>query len=311
MDKRDASHCVLYLGPKWRGSDARALAEALRELGCVLIEVDYEDFFPLHWTSFSLRGLRRLIRPLCARDYNRAVAAHAENPSLDFILVFKGMLLQADTLSKFRVPRYCLYPDVSFIDHGKNIWNCLPRYDCVFTTKSFHMTDPRLLHHVRQLKLVPHGADPEVHRPVHLSASAKRRYGADVSFVGCWSPKKEALVQHLVQALPACHLRLWGPGWERSEPKVRAKWEGRGVYGDEIALVHRTSMINLGLLSEAGGDTHQGDQTTTRTWQIPACKAFLLHERTSELMSHFKEDKEAACFDSPSELASKVRYFLS
>ena len=28
-------------------------------------------------------------------------------------------------------------------------------------------------------------------------------------------------------------------------------------------------------------------------------------------MSHFKEDKEAACFDSPSELASKVRYFLS
>jgi hypothetical protein len=70
----------------------------------------------------------------------------------------------------------------------------------------------------------------------------------------------------LIQGLPNADIRRRGVGWNRSESAVRARWQGRGVYGDELALVYQCSRINLGLLSETGGGTSQGDETTARTW---------------------------------------------
>jgi len=61
---------------------------------------------------------------------------------------------------------------------------------------------------------------------------------------------------------------------------VQERWQGRGAYGDELAIVYCCSRINLGLVSESGGGTSQGDETTARTWQIPAAGAFMIHERT-------------------------------
>ena len=49
---------------------------------------------------------------------------------------------------------------------------------------------------------------------------------------------------------------------------------------------------------------------TTRSFQIPACGAFMLHERTAELARYFDEGKEVACFDTPEELSSKICHYL-
>ncbi len=301
---------ILYLGPKWRGCDARALAQALRREGCTLTEVDCEDFVPPHWSGMALRVLRRLLSPLLVRAYNRAVSRYAENRSLDFVLVFKGMYLGAETLQRFAVPRYCVYPDVSFTDHGSSIWGTLPVYDCVFTTKAFHLEDPRVTGRARRLELVSHGADPDVHRPVHASSAARAHYGCDVAFVGCWSPKKEGLLSALLQRTPAVGLAIWGPGWERAKRGVRACWRGGSVFGDELALVYACARINLGLLSEAGGGPGAAaDTTTARTWQIPASGGFMLHERTAEVCACFEEGAEIACFDGPEDLAAKVSFY--
>ena len=37
----------------------------------------------------------------------------------------------------------------------------------------------------------------------------------------------------------------------------------------------------------------------------------MLHERTDEFLELFEEDKHAACFSGPEELADKIRYYLS
>jgi spore maturation protein CgeB len=55
----------------------------------------------------------------------------------------------------------------------------------------------------------------------------------------------------------------------------------------------------------------QGDETTTRTYEIPACGGFMLHERTPELRELYDEGKEVACFGSVEELAFKIEYYLA
>jgi hypothetical protein len=304
----------LYLGADWWGSDARALAVALRHAGNALIEVTYEDYFPLQWSSFPLRAVRRLARPLFVRNYNQSVAVHAVNRAIDFVLVFKGKLLKAATLEKFRaqgIPIYCFYPDVSYLDHGPEIWDCLPLYDCVFTTKSYHLEDNVLRRRVKQMRLVSHGCDPEVHRPIVLSDSMRREYACDVSFVGCWSPKKESLLASIICHDATLAVRIWGPGWGRAAELVKGRWQGRGAFGDELAVIYAASKINLGLVSEAGGGTHSGDLVTARTWQIPAAGGFMLHEDTSELAQFFAPGKDTGVFQSQVDLPEMVKFYLA
>jgi spore maturation protein CgeB len=304
---------ILFLGADWWGSDSRALAVAFRKLGHAVVEVNSENYYPPHWSSTPLRILRRGCEGLFARDFNRAIQRHLANRAIDFMLVFKGRHVHPRTVREARacgLPAYCFYPDVSFLDHGPHIWACLPHYDCVFTTKTFHLQDPQVKARVMDLRLVSHGFDPDVHRPLRLSPRGQAAYACDVSFVGCWSPKKEQILNRLLDQCPGIDLRVWGPGWTRATGPVRDRWQGRGAYGDELSAIYCSSRINLALLSEPGGGTSVGDQVTARTWQIPASGSFMLHEETAELKRYFTPGTETGTFRSPEELAARVRWFL-
>lgn len=305
--------CIGFLGADWWGSDARAMAAELRRRGHLVIERHYEDYFPTKWRHPLLKATRRVLRGLMARDYNRAVLELLDVRGLEFLLVFKGMLLDPATLARFKaqgIPCYCFYPDVSFHDHGGNIPACLPLYDCVFTSKIYHLADAGVRRLAAEWSFAPHGFDPEVHRPLVAAGSGLASYACDASFVGHWSPKKEALLADLRQRVPAIDLRIWGPGWCQAQAVVRSCWQGRGAYGDELAAIYSLSKINLGLLSEAGTGVSSGDATTARSWQIPAAGGFLLHEDTPEIRASFAAGSQVALFSDPDQLAAQVRHFL-
>ena len=160
------------------------------------------------------------------------------------------------------------------------------------------------------VQLVRHGFDPDVHRPIPHTERLQASYGCDVSFVGCWSRKKERTLHAAVSALSALDFKIWGPGWGRAHKKLRAKWQGRAAYGDELAAIYSLSKVNLGLLSEAGSDTESGDTTTARTWQIPASGGFLLHEDTDEVRQFFQAGQEIALFSDTEDLKEKISYYV-
>jgi spore maturation protein CgeB len=98
--------------------------------------------------------------------------------------------------------------------------------------------------------------------------------------------------------------------WEKAGCSL-ARWvETREVLGAEYAKAIRLSKINLGILSEVRKGASSGDLITARTFHIPACGGFMLHERTEEVRQHFEEGRECGMFNGAAEMVEKVGYFL-
>ncbi len=144
-----------------------------------------------------------------------------------------------------------------------------------------------------------------------LDPEERTRYGCEVCFVGTWSPKKEQLLAFLKTELPALRLKIWGLQWEKSSsPQLAASIVGDEVIGEEYAKALSAACICLGILSEQRRGASSGDLITSRTFNIPACGAFMLHERNIESVRYFNEEEEAAFFGSPAELVAQVQRYL-
>jgi len=297
---------------KWWGSDGRALAQAFRRLGHTVLDIDEEDFVPWRWQGVGSRILRRAFSRVWVDDYNRAILRQATASAYDFILVFKGNLLKPETLRGLRrsgKPVFNFYPDVSFVDHGPNIPGSLALYDCVFTTKSYHGEAEQKRFGIRDLRHVRHGFDPEVHRPVSLTPGMAGHYGCDVSFVGCWSPEKQSRLLHLLKRSNGLSVKVYGTGWNYASSEFKQAIGSNlrpAVYGDELAILYRASKVNLGLLSCSVSDSALRDQTTARTFQIPATGSFMLHEDTPEVRSLFRDGQEVILFNGNDEMVDKI-----
>jgi spore maturation protein CgeB len=181
-----------------------------------------------------------------------------------------------------------------------------------FTTKTFGLRDMREQLGVTRAGLLPHAYDPDLHRPVELTSEDRDRYGCDVSFIGTWSPKKETVLATLCERRPSLRVRAWGEQWQRATSRALSRAiAGHEVVGEEYARAIRASTINLAVLSERRAGASDGDQITSRTFHIPACGAFMLHERTAELLGLFREDESVACYDGVEELVAQVDRYLA
>ena len=309
-----ASQRALVVCDQWLGSDGYAGMKALRRAGWNVFVTPEWDFVPLHWRTLSLRVIGRLLRPAATREFNRALVRRAQQFSPDLLLVFKGRFVSADSLRRLRelgIKTYCFYPDVSFLAHGPHIPKALPEYDWVFTTKTFGLTDMREQLGVTRASLIHFGYDPDLHRPVALTESDRGRFECDVSYIGTWSPKKETLLSDLLIRRPRLRLRIWGAQWKRAKaPVLRNAIAGHLVLGEDFVRAVRGSRINLSIMSEARQGSSKGDQVASRTFSVPACEAFVLHERTDEVLNFFREPEEIVCYGTFDELVAKIDRYL-
>ncbi|MBA7681728.1 hypothetical protein ES703_90068 [subsurface metagenome] len=81
---------------------------------------------------------------------------------------------------------------------------------------------------------------------------------------------------------------------------------GKSIVCEDYCMALSAASICLGLLSKLFPET-----TTTRSFEIPACGAFMLAERTNEHLELFEEGKEAEFFSSNEELIKKIRYYIN
>jgi len=306
---------ALVVCDQWLGGNGYAGMKALRRAGWSAQVVAEWESIPVRWQSPFMRVLGRAVRPLAVHEFNRRLEQQAILTRPELLLVFKGAFVQAATLEKLRsrgIRCLCFYPDVSFRTHGPYLPSALRHYDWIFTTKSFGLRDLKDQLGISRASLVHHAFDPDLHRPVAASLADVQRYGCDVSFIGTWSPKKERILRELHSRLPALHMRIWGEQWTTSKRRrgLEGIVEGRAVEGEEYVRAIVSSKINLGILSEERAGSSAGDQITSRTFHIPACGGFMLHERTAEVREVLHEPSQVACFSGMDELVMQVSALL-
>lgn len=287
---------------------------ALRRRGHSIQVIDEHQFSGATWRSTPARLLRRLLRPILARELYLEARRLADAFRPQGLFVFKGSLVHPDVVRFYKeggIPTVNFYPDVSFLVHGHYIPRALPLYDHVFTTKSWGIADMQAQLGVKSISFLEHGFDPEIHRPLPLDEEDRARYGCDVAFIGSWSPKKEQLLGALRRALPGASMKIWGSFWDNAQiPELLSSIQGGHVIGDEYTKALLGAKICLAVLSEGRKGASSGDLITSRTFNIPACGPFMLHERNEESLRYFKEGEEAAFFDGPEELVQQVDCYL-
>jgi len=231
----------------------------------------------------------------------------------DILLAFKGTAVTAATLRKLRFSGIALYnyfPDTIPSEHGNILAEAIHQYDCVFYTKKFWGANPPDGLGKRRLVFLPHGYDPEVHRIMELDARDVSELTNDVTVIASHTAHKERLLRRLLGLMPNLDLHIYGHLWTDPPcaPELRHYIRGMALVGSQYAKAIRAARINLAITSWTG--RIEVDETTTRTFEIPACGGFMLHERTPELLELYEEGSEVAAFGSVEELASKIEYYL-
>jgi spore maturation protein CgeB len=149
---------------------------------------------------------------------------------------------------------------------------------------------------------------PTLNRPIELSSTETARFETDLVFVGHFEPDgRDRNLEALARA--GMSVRVWGDNsWRRStltnsdvipQPILRA---GGADYQKALA----GAKVCLCFLSKLNRDVY-----TRRCFEIPASGRVMLAERTHELLTMFKEDKEACFFSSREELIDKARLLVS
>ena len=305
---------ILAVGPLWRGSNAGGLFRALSRQDALIEVVDEFYYINLKTQSKTTKILERVIRPLQVQEFNNAIKKQVAIFKPSVLLVYKGAFVLPETLVYARAHDCKLtmfYPDVSMTFHGKNIPGSIPLYDLIFTTKTFGIRDLEAAFGVRKAFFIPHGFDPDIHRPLNITGEELAIFGCDASFIGTYSPKKEQLLTALKDALQGMDLKIWGDQWNKAtSPSLKSSIMGRSIVGDLYATAIQCSKINLAILSEKVSGASSGDLITSRTFHITGASGFMLHERNEESVLYYRENEEAGFFDGPEEMVKMVRTYL-
>jgi hypothetical protein len=292
----------------------RARRDAFLALGQQLESVTAEDFIGLDRRWMNRFAYWTLLAPRTFA-FNRAILAGAERLRANVIWIEKGTEVFPRTLRRLKREgsRILVYHNTD--DWKAKVplhtlqWRHLLRglrlYDLHFTSN---------LHNVREfrefgLPAVHHmelAANPIFPDPEPVPEAERRALGAEVGFIGHWEQTTERMLRRVAEA--GLQVKIYGAGWQQADLSgaLGRAVQGRPVKGLEYMRTILSLDVNVGIVSK-----WNRNHTASRSFQIPALGAFLLHERNQAIREAFREGEEAEFFGSDDELVEKCRHYVS
>ncbi len=306
---------AVVTGDFWHGASERGLAQGMREAGWNVQEVPLLDH-QLRSRALALRIAARLLDRFGARSYNAAIASAVDTATMDLLLLVKGSYVDPAVLAHCRragTTSALFYPDVYFdVAADKVERRLIADVDLLFTTKAFHLGYLDTLRGPGRTHLIHHGYSPLVHRPHHpLSDPAGYLY--DIAYIGNPDATKLAWLTEIARRFPDRRMIVAGDRWAQlaqGTPLDGRTSQGR-ITGDLMAEIIQRSRVSLAIHASPDGPEGWRDGVSTRTFEIPACGGFMLHEDNPELRALFVPGAECGVFTSLDDLCEKVAYYLA
>ncbi|NJO68908.1 MAG: glycosyltransferase [Bacteroidetes bacterium] len=299
---------VLYVANNKPISITRVKAYAALNKICI-----YSDIIFTQQANYSpgifFRVLQKLKLTPDPGKLNKRLLFKVQEWKPDLIFIVKGVSIKPWTLHKLKQQGCKLVSwsnDDMFGWHNRSIWYTLglKYYDLVVTQKSYNCNPGELPSLGAKKILFQNKAfDPFIHKPATDCKIVK--YKHDVVFVGAY--EKERLQSLLFLANAGIEVHIYG--WVKEVKKQvhpLLYFHNHYLHEEDYAGVFSCSKICLNFLRKLNRDLQ-----TSRSIEIPACKGFMLAERSVEHLQLFEEGKEAEFFTGDAELFQKIQYYLS
>jgi hypothetical protein len=285
---------------------------ATEELGHDCLFLDESEYWARLTSSWVYRVAYHLLnrRPLNLGKFNRRLVAEARGFRPDLVLITKGPWVLPESLAEIKhctnalLANYATDDPFSAASGTSYLVAAIPFYDLYVCTKRAIMEDVRRAG-CREVTYVPFAYEPALHFPEAPARTEEaERFRSDVVFIGGADQDRVPYFEALLDGVPGLRLHLYGGYWKRY-PRLRHCHRGLAL-GRDYRLALACTKIAPCLVRRSNRDGH-----VMRSFEVPACGAFMLAERTGEHLELFEEGTEAAYFGSPEELVEKTRCYLA
>lgn len=303
---------MVFAGEFRTGASGSGLSEGFRDLGWAVQEVDYRHYRTRSVDNFALRVASRITSKSADVAYCEALINECLALKPDIFLAIKGSSITQETLRRIKetgARAVMYYPDFHF-DYSGVFVDSFNEYDLFITTKTFQVAHLEAQLGAARVAYVPHGFCGQIHRSI-FPVVGENDFASDILYAGNHSKYKQEWLEGAVSAAPDLRFHIIGNLWQKhiSEGPLRhctAFGERTGV---GYAAAIQTAKINVAVHF---GPTASGweDVVSTRTFEIPACRGFMLHIDNLEVREFFEPGAEIDVFSSPDELNDKIRFYL-
>jgi glycosyltransferase involved in cell wall biosynthesis len=292
-------------------STTQGLADGFRALGWDVHEVDIGSYSP-HPKTIAGKIWARLTVPYSVIRYNRGIIATVKAVRPHGFLTVKGRCVAKKTLRMVRdcgVRTVNYYPDARFSFPGIDE-AIFSDYDRFYTTKAYQVDYLKSRLGADKVELLHHGYLSGVHTPM---SDPQADPPIDVLYVGNHTEEKESWLCAVKRRFPEIRMCIFGNRWNNIKGRdiLTTSIAGTPLYGAEYAAAIHAAKINLGIHMGITDNSGWYDRVSTRTFEIPACKGFMLHVDNEDVRQLFTPGVEIDVFKDEDELCSKIDYYLA
>lgn len=247
------------------------------------------------------------VRAAVDRDMNRRLLERCRAFAPELFLVFCGENIGPETLAKVKgtgaVTANWFHDSLLYASRRDLVQRVLPVYDLLFLVDDLSVLKEAGAS-LPQARTLPLGCCVATHRSLDLDAGERKRWGADVAFVGSLSPGRVSVLKELTEF----RLGIWG-GWRDRDPALAAFYREQNVTGEDAVKIYNAARVNLDI-HVLFGARRQLFNVTPRVFEVPACGGFLLTPAVAQLERLYKPGDEMAVYRDTDELKAHIRYYL-
>jgi spore maturation protein CgeB len=237
------------------------------------------------------------------RTLNRRLERLCTDRRPDVVLVVKGGPIAPDVVRRMKAATGALV--VNFFPDNP-LWmmpfDQIEPYDLFFTKERYALRQLELVG-LRNLYYLPMYCVPSLHHPVALEEAEAAALRDTVALVGAHYPYRERLVRELLDY----PIRVWGPGWRRTDASIARCVAGGFIDGRAKLAVYCGATLSLNPhhpMNDVVG-------VNTRAFELAAAGACQVVDQKEELSHLFKPGEEVVAFRDLPELRRQLTYYLA